>query len=95
MKGIWPAVTSSPEPDDADDLGADALDRDVEGLEHPCGQALLLAEQAEQDVLGADVVVLESPRLLLGEDDYLAGSLCESLEHSVDLSLVYQALRLV
>ena len=76
--------------DDADDLRADALDRDVEGLEHPGGQALLLAEQAEQDVLGADVVVLESPRLLLGEDDYLAGSLCESLEHSVTLWSIKQ-----
>jgi hypothetical protein len=30
----------------------------------------------------------------LGEDDYLAGSLCESLEHSVGLSLVYQSFRL-
>ena len=81
--------------DDPDDLRADALDRDVERLEHAGGKALLLAEQAEQDVLGADVVVLESPRLLLGEDDYLAGSLCESLEHSVSCSLVYQSVRLV
>src|SRR5262249_30201439 len=67
--------------DDPHDLGADALDGDVERLEHPSGQAFLLAEQAEQDVLGADVVVLESPRLLLGEDHYLTGSLSESLEH--------------
>ena len=66
--------------DDADDLGADALDGDVERLEHAGGEALLLAQQAEQDVLGADVVVLERPRLLLGEDDHLAGPLCESLE---------------
>jgi hypothetical protein len=72
--------------DDADHLRTDPLDRDVERLEHPCGEALLLTKQAEQDVLSADVVVLESPRLLLGEDDYLAGSLSESLEHSVSLS---------
>ena len=72
--------------DDPHDLRADALDGDVEGLEDAGREALLLAKQAEQDVLGADVVVLESPRLLLGEDDYLAGSLCESLEHSVSLS---------
>ena len=52
-------------------------------LEDAGGQALLLAQQAEQDVLGADVVVLERARLLLGEDDHLAGSLCESLEHAV------------
>jgi hypothetical protein len=25
--------------------------------------------------------VLQRPRLLLGEDDHLTGSLCESLEH--------------
>jgi hypothetical protein len=31
--------------------------------------------------------VLESPRLLLREDDDLTGSLCESLEHSVSRSL--------
>ena len=67
--------------DDADHLGADALDGDVERLEDAGGEALLLAQQAEQDVLGADVVVLERPRLFLGEDDDLAGPLCESLEH--------------
>ena len=69
--------------DDAHDLRAHALDGDVERLEHAGREALLLAQQAEQDVLGADVVVLERPRLLLGEDDHLAGSFCESLEHSV------------
>ncbi len=67
--------------DDADDLGAHALDSDVERLEDAGGEALLLAEQAEQDVLGADVVVLERPRLFLREDDYLPGPLCESLKH--------------
>jgi hypothetical protein len=29
--------------------------------------------------------VLERPGLLLGEDDHLAGSLCESLEHGCDV----------
>ena len=67
--------------DDAHDLGAHPLDGDVEGLEDAGGEALLLAEQAEQDVLGPDVVVLERPRLFLGENDDLAGSFCESLEH--------------
>ena len=66
--------------DDADDLGADALGGDVERLEDAGGEALLLAQQAEQDVLGADVVVLERARLFLGQDDDLTGSLCESLE---------------
>ena len=71
--------------DDPHDLGADALDGDVERLEHAGGEALLLAEQAEQDVLGADVVVLERARLLLGEDDDLTGALCESLEQVLGL----------
>jgi hypothetical protein len=31
-------------------------------------------------VLGADVVVLQRPGFLLGEDDHLAGAFCESLE---------------
>ena len=67
--------------DDAHDLRAHALDGDVQRLENPCGQALFLAEQPEQDVLRPDVVVLELPRLFLSKDDDLAGSLCESLEH--------------
>ena len=75
--------------DDPHDLGADALDGDVEALEDAGRQALLLAEQAEQDVLGPDVVVLERSRLLLGEDDDLAGALCESLEHGAVESFFY------
>jgi hypothetical protein len=50
-------------------LGAHLLDRDVERLEHARGETFLLAQQAEQDVLRADVVVLQRPRLVLGEDD--------------------------
>ena len=66
--------------DDAGDLGADLLHGDVERLEDARGKPFLLAQQAEQDVLGADVVVLERPRLVLREDDDLPGSLGESLE---------------
>ena len=51
--------------DDPNDLRADPFDGDVEGLEDPRGEALLLAEKTKQDVLGADVVVLERPGLLL------------------------------
>src|SRR6478609_3114961 len=69
--------------DNADNLGAHALHGDVQGLEDACGKALLLTEKAEEDVLGPDVVVLERPRLLLGEDDHLTCSLCESLEHGL------------
>ena len=72
-------------PDDPDDLSAHALDRDIERLEYARGQSFLFAEEAEQNVLGADVVVLERPRFFLSQDDYLAGSLCESLEHDPSL----------
>src|SRR5207247_654718 len=58
--------------DDAGDLRAHLLDGDVEGLEDSRGETFLLTEQAKEDVLGADVVVLERPGLVLGEDDNLA-----------------------
>src|SRR5207248_1851361 len=74
-------------PDDADDLGADALHRDVERLEHARCEALLLAKESQQDVLGADVVVLEDPGLLLSEDDHLAGPFGKALEHGAVLLL--------
>ena len=66
--------------DDPDHLGPHPLDGDVERLEHPRGEALLLAQQPEQDVLGADVVVLQGPGLFLGQDDHLARAFCKSLE---------------
>src|SRR6478735_9300868 len=68
--------------DDAGDLRAHLLDRDVERLEHTRSKAFFLAQQAEQDVLRADVVVLERPRLVLGEDDDLASPFSETFEHS-------------
>ena len=58
---------------DPDNLNGDALDGDVETLKHARRESLLLAEQPEQNVLSADVVVLERPRLLLGEQLDLGG----------------------
>src|SRR5260370_1348544 len=57
--------------DDARDLRTHLLDRDVERLEHARGKTLFLAQKPEQDVLGADVVVLDRTRLVLREDDDL------------------------
>ena len=54
---------------------------DPEGRERACGDALLLPEQPEEDVLRADVVVPERARLLLGVDDDLPGPSREPLEH--------------
>src|SRR5512132_1259718 len=45
-------------PDDAGDLGAHLFHGDVELLEDARGEALLLAQEPEQDVLRPDVVVL-------------------------------------
>ena len=64
-------------------VGADFLDREIERLEHARGQPLLLTQEAEEDVLGTDVVVLERARLVLREDDHLAGALGEALEHAL------------
>ena len=45
------------------------------------GDAVVLVHQAEQEVLGPDLVVVEHPRLFLSEDDGAAGSIGEALEH--------------
>jgi hypothetical protein len=37
--------------------------------------------QSEKDVLGTDVVVVEEPRLFLGENDHPAGPVGEPFEH--------------
>jgi len=83
VNGICPGGDLLAGADDPHDLRPDALDRDVQRLQHASGEALLLAQQAQKDVLGADVVVLERARLLLREDDHLPGSFCKSLEHGV------------
>ena len=68
--------------DDPRDLRAHFFDGDVKGLEHPRREALFLAKQAEQDVLGADVVVLQRPRLVLRENHDLPCSFSKALEQS-------------
>ena len=37
--------------------------------------------EAEQDVLGPDVVVVEQARFLLGQDEDMSGSISEALKH--------------
>ena len=51
--------------DDLDDLGPDGFEVDAKALERAGGDALTLVDQAEQDVLGPDVVVVEEARLFL------------------------------
>src|SRR4029077_7094469 len=73
--------------DDPRDLRPHFLHGDVERLEYPRRKTLFLAEQSEQDVLGADVVVLERPGLVLCEDDHLASPFGKAFEH-VTLTLL-------
>ncbi len=55
-----------------EDFVAGALDVDLEGLQHARGHAVAFAQQAEQDVLGADVAVIECLRFLARErEDFL------------------------
>ena len=68
--------------DDADHGGADLFDGHFETVEDARGHPLLLAEQAEQQVLGADVVVLEGTGLFLREDHDLPGAFGEAFEHA-------------
>ncbi len=67
--------------DDLLDLGADGLERDAQGLERLGGDPLPLVDQPEQDVLRPDVVVVQHPRLFLGEDHHPPGTVRESLKH--------------
>src|SRR5690606_989217 len=67
--------------DDVLHLLAHRVERDAERLERLGGNALTLVDEAEQDVLGADVVVVEHLRLFLGEDDHATGSVGKALEH--------------
>src|SRR5207248_204569 len=55
----------------ADDLVANLLGVGVEVEQDPSGDTLVLADEAEQDVLGADVVVSERQRLAQRELQHL------------------------
>src|SRR5207253_2126545 len=58
----------------ADDLVADLLRVGVEIEQDACCDALVLAHEAEQDVLGADVVVAQAQRLAQRELENLLGA---------------------
>ena len=69
--------------DEPHHLRTNPFDGDPVRLKCARGQTLLLAKQAQQDVLGADVVVLEAPGLLLGQHNDLTSSSGESLKHAL------------
>jgi hypothetical protein len=63
-----------------DDGLAHLVELGPELLEHLGGHTLALMDEAEQDVLRADVVVVEQPGLFLGQDHHPSGSIGEPLE---------------
>ena len=75
--------------DDELDGGADLGQLDVHVLEHARGDTLALADEAEQQVLGADVVVVEPLRLVLSERQDLPCAVSELVEaiHSIERPL--------
>ena len=89
-------------PDGALDLRPDALEVDVQGLQHLAGDPFAVANDPEEEVLGADRAVVEALRFLLGEDDHTTGTFRESFKHlegrplsathSSDLSIAWTSL---
>jgi hypothetical protein len=67
--------------DDARDLATHFLAGDVQTLENSRGQSLFLSQEAEENVLGPDVVVSQVARLVLSQDYGLSRTLGEALEH--------------
>ena len=67
--------------DDLHDLGAHGVQGDVHRLQGLGGDSLSLVDEAEEEVLGADVVVVERPRFVLSQDDDAAGAVGKAFEH--------------
>ena len=67
--------------DDLNDLAAHGVQGDVHGLQRLGGNSLALVNEAEKEVLGADVVVVQSPRLVLREHDDAAGTVGKAFKH--------------
>ena len=67
--------------DHLDDLGAHRVQGDLHGLQRLSGHALALVDESKEEVLCADVGVVERPSLVLGQDDDTAGSVGKAFEH--------------
>jgi hypothetical protein len=67
--------------DDLLDLAPDSLQRHAQRLQGRGRHPLALVDQPEQQVLGADVVVIEEPGLLLGEHQHPPSPVGEPLKH--------------
>src|SRR5690606_18261384 len=69
--------------DDLLDLLAHRCEPAPQALQSPGTNALTLVDETKEDVLGADVVVVEHPGLFLGQDDNAPRAVGEPLEHLV------------
>jgi hypothetical protein len=78
--------------DDLRDLLTHGNERDIQRLERGRGETLTFVDQAQEEVLGPDVVVVQHPRLCLGELHDATRSIGESLEQTItsDSMLVTQ-----
>ena len=65
------------------DLQADLAEIDLQVLQHVGGHAAAFLDQAKQDVLGADILVVEPLCLLVRQLHDFAGAVGESLVHSI------------
>src|SRR5438270_13983620 len=71
--------------DDLLDLLTHGVQADPQRLKRLRRYTLALMDEAEQDVLGADVVVIEHPGFFLRQDDNPPRPVSKSLEHLVAL----------
>jgi hypothetical protein len=67
--------------DDLLNLLADRLERNPEALQGLSGDTLTLVDETQEDVLSADVVVVEHPGFFLSQDDNPPRAVGEPLEH--------------
>ena len=70
--------------DELFDFQADLAQIDVQILQHVGRHAAAFLDQAQQDVLGADVFVIEPLRLLVGQLHDLSRTVGESFVHAND-----------
>src|ERR1700722_10580133 len=69
--------------DDLLNLLSHGLEADPQRLERLCGDALTFVDEAKQDVLSADVVVVEHPGFFLSQDNNPPRPVGKPLEHLV------------
>lgn len=67
--------------DDLLDLAAHAFKRDAQRLERLRGNAFALVDESKEDVLGADVIVIEHPGFFLGQNDDAPCAVSKAFEH--------------